>query len=202
MDDVIVLDDIVTPTYQFHLNDMTRDYSFDWHFGPSNIHENKTAYPEIFLDDNTIDSYQHTHLFYHDVVDGVDKHFNFVRPLVYALQDKFGLNKSELYRMKANMLVNNRKFSKGKYNPAHVDGSYSHMVVVYYVNDSDGDTVIFNETLGSNFTKLTEKQRISPKMGRAVLFPGKYFHASSNPIDNDTRTVFNLDFKISGKIVL
>jgi hypothetical protein len=202
MNDIIIIDDIVSPTYQRHLNDMTREYSFDWHFGPSNIYENKTKYPEIFMDENTIDSFQHTHLFYHDITDGVDKHFNFVRPLIYAIQDAFNLTGAELQRAKANMLVNNRNFIAGKYNPAHVDGSFSHMVVVYYCNDTDGDTVIFNETWGSDFTKLTEKQRITPKQGRAVCFPGKYFHASSNPIDNDTRTVFNLDFKTLGKMIL
>lgn len=196
MSEIIVIDDVISPTYQAKLLDMSQDYSFDWHFGPSNIYESTTVKPETFVDENTVDSFQYTHLFFHDVLTGTDKLFDFVRPLIFTMIDRFKLQEFELQRCKANMLTNNRRFSLGKYNPPHVDGSFEHWAIIYYMNDSDGDTVIFNETYGSQFTKLTEKQRITPKMGRAVCFPGKYFHASCNPINNDTRTVINIDFKV------
>lgn len=202
MTDIVVIDDLVSPTYQNAIEEMSIDYSFDWHFGPSNIYTVETTKPELFVDGNTIDSYQYTHLFYHSQVQTADKHFDFIRPLIYTAIDKFSIKSPELHRIKANMLTNNRRFQPGKYNPAHVDAGFSHIVVLYYINESDGDTIIFNEIYGSDFTSLTEKQRISPKKGRAICFPGKYFHASSNPIDYDTRSVINIDLIVPTKIIL
>ena len=64
---------------------------------------------------------------------------------------------------------------------------YPHYNAIYYVNDSDGDTVIFNETnkdYSEDFgvmkeNKFTVKQRITPEKGKVVVFPGHYYHASS-----------------------
>jgi ectoine hydroxylase-related dioxygenase (phytanoyl-CoA dioxygenase family) len=69
--------------------------------------------------------------------------------------------------------------------------------MVYYVNDSDGDTFLFNEFQNSNkVTEVTLKQRVMPRKGRAVIFDSNRFHASSNPINNTSRFVINFTFKI------
>ena len=77
----------------------------------------------------------------------------------------------------------------------HVDADVDHMVVLYYVNDSDGDTVIY-ENLFEGYDKvpllkdLKEKKRVTPKAGRVVLFNGKHWHTSYQP-EHNVRCVVN-----------
>ena len=56
--------------------------------------------------------------------------------------------------------------------------------VIYYFNDTDGDTIIYNERTNNIDQRnhllskdlWTIKQRVSPKKGRAVAFKGDMFH--------------------------
>ena len=68
-------------------------------------------------------------------------------------------------------------------------------VILYYVNDSDGDTVIYKERyIGTDKPQtLTELKRIEPKRGRVVVFDGLHYHSSSNPRKNSYRCVINFD---------
>jgi ectoine hydroxylase-related dioxygenase (phytanoyl-CoA dioxygenase family) len=77
----------------------------------------------------------------------------------------------------------------------HIDADISHLVFIYYVNDSDGDTVFFKQKFnGFPVKNLDEEFRISPKAGTAVLFDGNQYHASSSPVNSDYRCVLNIDF--------
>jgi len=70
---------------------------------------------------------------------------------------------------------------------------------IYYVNDSDGDTVIFNETKMDTFLngeELSIKKRIKSKKGRFVMFKQDYLHAGFPPTKSDYRVVINFNFKM------
>ena len=58
----------------------------------------------------------------------------------------------------------------------HTDRPEEHLGLIYYVNDSDGDTIFF---AGDK-----ELQRVSPKKGRIVIFDGNTLHAGGFPTDN------------------
>ena len=65
----------------------------------------------------------------------------------------------------------------------HIDlDNRKHLVVLYYVCDSDGDTVIYNERRESQ--SYTVKQRVTPKQGRVVLFDGSLYHTAEQPLNN------------------
>tara|TARA_B100000073_G_scaffold343829_1_gene349436 strand:- start:1677 stop:2003 length:327 start_codon:yes stop_codon:yes gene_type:complete len=72
--------------------------------------------------------------------------------------------------------------------------------VVYYIDESDGDTVIYNERTLNDYDyqkyldkdSFTECERVSPKKGRAVMFKGDMFHASTTPSTN-WRPVVNIN---------
>ena len=74
----------------------------------------------------------------------------------------------------------------------HTDMSFQHFVMLYYVCDSDGDTIIYNEQEKSD--SYTVQKRITPKQGRVVLFDGSYYHTAEQPLNN-IRCVVNYDFK-------
>ena len=74
-----------------------------------------------------------------------------------------------------------------------IDEGDEHIVVLYYVVDSDGDTIIYNERTES--PSYTEKQRVSPKQGRVVIFEGGQYHTAEQPTKG-TRCIvnYNIDF--------
>ena len=58
----------------------------------------------------------------------------------------------------------------------HTDRPEEHLGLIYYLNDSDGDTIFFEGD--------SELQRVSPKKGRIVIFDGNTLHAGGFPTDN------------------
>ena len=69
----------------------------------------------------------------------------------------------------------------------HIDTPDDHYVCLYYINDSEGDTVIFDDD-------GEELQRITPKKGRIVFFEGSMYHCSSRP-ETKTRAILNFNFQ-------
>ena len=83
-----------------------------------------------------------------------------------------------------------------KYNTPHIDVPDANFKsLLYYVNDSDGDTFVFNETFHDR-KDLTIRKRVSPKKGRAVVIDSNTWHASSNPRNHANRIVLNLIFSV------
>ena len=77
---------------------------------------------------------------------------------------------------------------KGKVDTPHIDTDDKHFVMLYYVCNSDGDTIIYNEKVQSD--EYTIKKSVTPKQGRVVLFDGGLYHPAEQPT-KDTRCVVN-----------
>ena len=69
----------------------------------------------------------------------------------------------------------------------HIDTPDDHYVCLYYINDSEGDTIIFDDN-------GKEIQQITPKKGRIAFFEGSMKHCSSRPTTK-TRAVLNFNFQ-------
>jgi hypothetical protein len=89
----------------------------------------------------------------------------------------------------------------------HIDLDLPHITALYYINDCDGDTVLYNESYDPEFYehsqyylkhhlkgKLTERVRIKPKANRLVVFDGLIYHNSSTPTTSSSRVVMNANF--------
>ena len=75
----------------------------------------------------------------------------------------------------------------------HIDlFNRSHIVALYYIIDSDGDTIIYNERedQGIDASLYTIKQKVTPKQGRIVIFDGGLYHTAEQPL-NSTRCIAN-----------
>jgi hypothetical protein len=106
---------------------------------------------------------------------------------------KHGIKVKETLRIKANIL--NKTGKKDHIHPPHIDMTIPHLVLLYYVNDSDGDTIMFNEKHYSEIIPtLTVDKAISPKAGSAIVFDGLTYHASSSPRNTEERIVLNINF--------
>ena len=90
----------------------------------------------------------------------------------------------------------------GTIDEAHIDiyddeeGNIDFIVALYYVVDSDGDTVIYKEREENLEGKYTVKERVTPKKGRLVIFDGALYHAAEQPINSNTRCIVNYNLRI------
>ena len=106
---------------------------------------------------------------------------------------KHGIEVKQILRIKANIL--NKTDKQDHIHPPHVDMTTPHMVLLYYVNDSDGDTIIFHQKHSSDQDPvLTVNRSISPKAGSAIMFDGLTYHSSSSPQYTEERIVININF--------
>ena len=82
---------------------------------------------------------------------------------------------------------------RGEPDLPHIDiCNKIHIVGLYYVIDSDGDTIIYNERKESE--SYTIQQRVTPKQGRIVIFDGGLYHTAEQPLNN-TRCIINYNIE-------
>ena len=81
----------------------------------------------------------------------------------------------------------------------HVDLDGEHYTSIFYIEESDAPTIIYNEMLMEGDVpkdmELTEKQRIEPKPNRLVVFKGNYVHTGMCPTTTANRILVNSNFR-------
>lgn len=128
-------------------------------------------------------------------------YFNFLKAVIFTANQHIDKQIVSIERVKVNLLLQQCNFSKNHYNFPHVDESEdtTQYSMIYYINDSDGDTFMFNEFYNPDQdppTELTLYQRVSPKKNRAVIFNSNRYHASSNPKEHANRFIINFVMKV------
>jgi hypothetical protein len=176
---------------------------FPWHYSDQTSREyNELGVKNManFIDKNTVDSPQFVHMafsspgFAHEQ-GSMSDYFNVFKPMIYFMEDKTGFNPTEIFRMKANLMFKDSEYPENKYNVPHwdmYDDKIKFKTLLYYFNDSDGDTFFFKENATTVKDKLTIEKRITPKANSAVLFDSSMFHASSPPKTSKRRMVLNI----------
>ena len=191
---VYVFDDIIDVDSQKDINNLLiNDYELD----------GKYPFPWYYIDDITLreghprsqrrPGFAHEYVKYYgeDEITGkqVSRFHRIFIPMLQNACRKLGI-------MDVNVLQG-RSFLQVPLNLKNRDVDTPHIdiydrdnffVVLYYVCDSDGDTIIYNERKESK--KYTIKQRVTPKQGRVVIFDGRLFHTAEQPINN-TRCIVN-----------
>ena len=195
-----IIEELIPKSWQLALLESMQDVTW--------IHQKGTSYQtvptnfvhgmDVFVDENTIDSIQFVH--YAILQNDRSFMFSYLRPLTYMIEDAIDKTITRIHRIKINHQSPIPNFNKDNYNIPHVDDvNYRLWTLIYYINDSDGDTFLFNEhypTTGEHISKLTLLSRITPKMGKAIVFPSTQFHAGSNPINSPGRYVINITFEV------
>lgn len=138
------------------------------------------------------DSIQLTHTVYDDGKPTSD-YYQMAIQIFKSFMDKNEMTYKALLRSKFNLVP--RVLENNVHQPPHVDYKFPHKVFLYYINTSDGDTIMYNEFYnGNNPGSLTEAKRVSPLAGRAVIFDGLRYHAPTPPKDSPYRMVLNIPF--------
>jgi len=121
------------------------------------------------------------------------------QPLLDAILEKSQLTLDTLLRVRVGFLLNTKYVLPSmpyKYNTPHRDYDQEHYTAVYYVNDSDGDTVVFHEIEESEKYRVMLKSQ--PNKGKALVFNGWHYHASSCPKICTKRIAVTLNFTAHG----
>ena len=159
---------------------------FPWYFNSETISPDiKLNYKNNF---NQKEIGQFTHMYYTDGKSNSEI-FNVVSKILDVMTEKHNLKFSDIFRIKGNFLYNIKRDEK-TIQPIHTDivGSKNFISMIYYINDSDGDTYFFNKD-------NTLKKKISPKRNRIILFNSEIPHAGQNPVENEYRIITNFVLK-------
>ena len=110
-------------------------------------------------------------------------------PMTYFVQDEIGGPNNRLERCRLDMTVANGV--KVRHQP-HQDLEHEHTTAIYYVSDSDGDTLVYNEKEPSD--EYTIMESITPKKNRLIIFDGLHFHTGHSPMEHPSRILVNMNF--------
>lgn len=190
IDKPIIIDDVIDESYQnvlieqfvqkapwFFINDIT--------FALGANHRKTPAFAHLFTDmENS----------YHD-----PKYFPLVSPIAYEACKHINYKIDLIFKARSFLqLPLADEFRAKDVDALHVDQSFPHLVVLYYLADSDGDTILVNHkrTAEVEFNleaaDYEEVLRVTPKKGRCVIFDGDIYHTAEQPKHN-VRAIINFD---------
>lgn len=204
MNDIHVVDDLLTKIEQRNI-ELAALYQIHspilWVHSPYSTYSDtkisekfRANDPNIFPND--ISSFSHTiYSDLHGTVNKSDFYSLFAR-LPTAISKKFNVNVSKVLKMNIRLTTPDVSL-KEYYGIPHVDFTEHPQgkTIIYYINDSDGDTILFNEMYKDkfDFSKKTVSQRVSPKRGRAVMFDMNRYHAATRSTVGP-RAIININF--------
>jgi hypothetical protein len=190
-----VIDNLISTTFQEEIKNTLLGHSFPWYFA-----EDITFGKSLIESENLGQPHPaHAHLFCRNK-NPTSNYFDLIMPLAHigASEVNFKFNEVVQCRSFLQYPLNNA-FLKKQVDRLHIDLPYDHLVVLYYVVDSDGDTLIVDKTREGNIEEYHHNvedyniiQRVNPKRGRAVIFDGKYYHTAEQPTQN-MRCIINFN---------
>ena len=191
INDVIVIDDVVSRNYQDAIEAKILDRNFPWYYVP-NISRQTEGEDQLSTDSIG---------FAHNFID-IDKGSmsfvtDFLLPLLYGCCARVDVMPKEVFWGRVFMTIASGHSNR---NLFHTDMNRPHLVCLYYVNDANGPTVILNKThedIDRNEVNDQDqsdhiRQEVNPKKGRVVIFDGKFYHASTSP-ETGRRCIINFD---------
>jgi len=171
-----VYDNLINPKLQ-HAIEYSCKNNLNWNYCNNVAKSNDNFFPAM------------GHVFYDLQENGIPnikiENLPFFLNILYTLSNQLKICVEEIYGGKSFMHLPSPNPGPDE---VHVDLTIPHWVCLYYVNDSEGDTILFKDD------RKTEIKRISPKKGRILFFNGLIPHCSSRP-SSKTRIILNFDFK-------
>ena len=192
--EIIVIDDFVSLEYQEKIKQelIGLDNDFPWFYTEyitgagdnDSQHRSALGHNYVSIDDDNDDTSEIQSVYHH-----------LFTPMLSKACQYLKMPEAEILQGRSFLQFPLKNIDTSVVDTPHIDldEGWEHAVVLYYVIDSDGDTIIYNERTES--LTYTEKQRVSPKQGRVVIFEGGQYHTAQQPTKG-TRCIvnYNLDF--------
>ena len=194
--DPIIIDDFIPSWYQDALENMIKNTSL--YYSDNSNHKRDISIPVYGSDPPLIAAAHSGGLAAMISRDGTvhdEKQQAIITPMLFKLHEVIG--PFELLRCR---LAMNLSDNIGGAHQQHIDQSTPHTVLLYYINDSDGDTILYKERanpltyLAGDYPKeFNVDVRVTPKKGRAIIFDGLQFHSASSPKNFLKRQIININ---------
>lgn len=205
-DEILVIENIVPKSFQDAIVDRVQGVNhFPWfllHRIGHPDHYGMGTTPN-YVDPNITDDVG----FFHMAFDGnaTSPYFDFFRPVLDFFTEKTNIEVRTILRIRLRYTHKGKDHNSSKYAAPHVDFNTGqpYNTLVYYVDDSDGDTIIFDKIFNPQeevynpvfADPLPELVRVTPKKGTGLFFNGHRYHAGNFPITQSSRIVINFDFE-------
>jgi hypothetical protein len=204
-DEVYLIKDLIPKDYQDAIIELIKgDNGFPWYTINKIGHNQYFGEVEDPYDDPNISDFGGLyHLIMDDGVPRSDD-FDFFIPILEHYCNIMNKKISEIFRIRMRYTHPVPNHDHTKYAAPHVDfeGDVDFTTLVYYVDDSDGDTILFSKMHKPGVDiydpvikeSLEEVYRHTPAKGEAIVFNGHRYHAGNYPINKGRRIVINFDF--------
>ena len=189
--EIVVIDDIIDLEYQEGIkgillgDDYFKGRPFPWFYtedvtgagDKDSQHRAALGHDYVYLEDN-------------DDVKVISHFHNMFLPMLKELIRRVGVKQEDAGILQGRSFLQlPSNIQREDVDTPHIDiDRRKHLVALYYVCDSDGDTIIYNERVESE--TYTIKRRVTPKQGRVVIFDGTLYHTAEQPL-HSTRCVVN-----------
>ena len=183
--EVFVFDDIINLTYQTKIKELIMNKG-----SYNNLHFPWYVIKDISCSEEYEDQ-GGRFVFIHNfaVEEGISSQFHpFFLKLIQNSCKKINLKKVEIHQ--GSSILELPSFEKDFIDDPYASVKNS-VSMIYFVTDSDGDVIIYNEKEKSK--SYTIKKKISPKQGRVILFDGELYHVDEEP-NESLRCTVNYDF--------
>lgn len=175
----MIIKNILPNILQKEIYDLITGSYFPWFWN-----ENSTS-----SENNNENTFQFIHIFYMDNEILSDK-YNLVLPILWFFEKETNIKIKSIKRIKANLNTRYLMNEKDKKDAIHKDWEEdNYLSLIYYVNDSDGETLIYNKN--DNI-----EHKIIPKSNSLVYFKSNINHAGIFPVINKKRIIINFVVEI------
>jgi hypothetical protein len=191
---ITILDNVISKEYQDYLEKLLLDNpDMTWHL-IRNLDQLKSDQKNISTPGLSIQS----------ISDGEDHGMLALvfRSLAYNLAEKLNISIKEVVNARTFLQLPGGNLNEKVDREFHVDYARPHKVLLYYVNESDGNTILLKQRYPFSYGKTNGLksgeilQEIEPRKGRVVMFDGSHFHSSTIPT-NQLRCVINIDVSLT-----
>ena len=188
---MIIIDDFLDDKNFKTLQEFVLSMDFPWYYIPT-----VSMPPDaIITDPFARETFGYNHMVYEHTTNQKSFFFDSLPLILTTFEEKFNVTIQKLLRVRYGMKHPKLGFTNENYNLPHVDYFTPHGTLIYYINDSDGDTRIFDQVFEEEEPDtFTVKTLVTPKANRMLyLENGLVYHTAANPILSDRRIVLNIN---------
>jgi len=184
-----VIDNFLSKSYFKEVSSFIESENFNWYYI-----KNIGVY---YKDKENLDrEFGFSHAFINENGEVTSQLANFLKPMFLNILDL--TNKEKILRARA-VMTNN--VGKSVLYEKHVDIYRPHTAAIFYINESDGDTILYNQKIFTKEEFDNKKndypilKKISPKPNRLLVFNGTTLHSSVSPTKNNARIIINSNYE-------
>ena len=170
-----VIDNFLTPSYHYEILQFVEGSEMQWFYTPDITTEGNVS--------KQLGLHGFSNHFYDIMRETPPSPFqSLMMPFLFQVKDV--VKSPRVLRARLDMtLYNPFCLPDACAHTPHVDMDGEHHTAVYYVNDSDGDTIIGDE-------------KVSPNANRVVIFDGSTLHNGHSPCEHNNRIIINSNYDV------